>query len=92
MRELLEDVAKLNKLDYKEYLRSNEGDCFWDGNITFSGIKRVIYSLWHEGENEKGDDITFDYVGKSVKLYQEMVEKYSKEKMPVLFIEGTKYE
>jgi len=74
LRCILEDVKVLNSI---EAMSTDDYYSDWDGSLEFSGIKRVVYSLWHEGYNELGENM-MDWMDDTAKdYYVEMIQKYS---------------
>ncbi len=71
---ILKELKKINEIDYKE---TSDND-YWDGTLSFSGIKRMIYGLWNDGKNEKGEDMLKHMSPTAEKKYKAMIKKYSK--------------
>jgi hypothetical protein len=45
----------------------------WD----WSGFKRTLYSLWHDGRNERGDNLIWDGAPTANELHHRLIEKWS---------------
>lgn len=68
---LLREIKAIVKKDY------NESDWDeWDGKVSFSGIKRMIYGIWNEGKNEKNEDMTCWMSPTAKKMYRDLIDKY----------------
>ena len=83
MKTLLKELKEVIEIDYKE---SNGYD--WDGSVSYSGVKRLIYGLWHKGKNEKCEDMIKWMSPTARKKYKSMIRKY--EKTPFIKINFTK--
>lgn len=71
VRILLDALKEIVRLDYEEQVREGEnGD--WDGSSTYTGIKRMLYGLWHEGKNEKGENMVMHMAYQARQAYKQL--------------------
>lgn len=74
-KEILIGIKEVNKLDYEGRDKIHNG---WDGSLSFSGVKRMIYGLWNEGKNEDNCNMVPHFSTKAQYKYKDMIKKYSK--------------
>ena len=49
----------------------------YSGTISFSGIKRMIYGIWHDGKNEQNHDMVIHFNNETSKqLYKDLMLKF----------------
>lgn len=73
LKSILIELKEVNNYDYKE----NQIYDDWDGSLSFNGVKRLIYGLWHNGENELGHNLLKHMSKTAKKKYKTMIKKYS---------------
>ena len=49
-------------------------DFGWDGIISFTGLKRLLYGLWNDGKNELSQDMTIYMAIEARIKYFELIE------------------
>ena len=62
-REILEEIKKILQLENNL-------------KTTFSGVKRMLYGIWENGENEYGDDMSCHMPIDAQSAYKALIEKY----------------
>jgi hypothetical protein len=75
MREVLEDLRMLNRIQFEEC--SMDPYNTWDGTVTFWGARRFIYSLWHDGCNESGYWMMGHGTPVADMFHEELIKKWS---------------
>ena len=85
LREILERIKEINRVDFETRTDFDvEYDFEWDGSLSYEGIKRKLYSLWNNGENEQGDNLR-NWLTKEAKvLYDELVEDVKNIEQPII--------
>ena len=79
---ILKELKTIIEIDYNE---TNDNE-YWDGTVSFSGIKRMIYGLWNNGKNEKDEDMLKHMSPTAEKKYKAMIKKYSKKTKMSVFL------
>jgi len=71
LRQILTDIQKLEESE-REWIDS-------DIRFSFTGVKRYIYGIWHEGYNELGQCMICHMNDDLQEFYYKMIEAYSEE-------------
>ena len=79
---ILKELKNIIQIDYNE---TNDNE-YWDGTVSFSGVKRMIYGLWNNGKNEKDEDMLKHMSPTAEKKYKSMIKKYSKKPKMSVFL------
>jgi hypothetical protein len=79
-RAVLCDLKKVFQLETQEYDYEQCDLEDWAGEVSFNGIKRYIYGLWHNGENEQGHDMISNMGENTKEEYEKLMAKYSNKK------------
>ena len=68
-------------------------DCYYEVKIkaNITGLKRLIYGIWNNGENEKGESMVDHMYPEEKRMYFAVCSKYHKFTMPKINIEGLWY-
>ncbi|GAB3975917.1 hypothetical protein GCM10028806_34550 [Spirosoma terrae] len=93
LREILVELRHINALDYSEYQTNYTiyTKKTWKGNLRYSGIKRMIYSLWHNGMNELGQPHPYKIGGEAIQAFNHLCSRVVDTPMPSLWIGNTNY-
>lgn len=80
MKELLKRIKEISVIDYNGRMDHEE----WDGSLTLSGIKRLIYGIWHDGRNEYGDSMKIQMCHHAHVMYEALIEEYKDKLEPFM--------
>ena len=70
LKQLIQFVIMINTIEYGD----SQVDDGWDGHISYTGIKRLIYGLFHNGCNELNCNmLQYMPVGAAI-LYSAMIQ------------------
>jgi len=56
----------------------------WDGTLSYSGIKRLVFGLWHDGKNEKEENMTEYMPYQARQMYKQLINEYSNTPEPII--------
>ena len=72
---LREILNRINDIRIQDFNDANYLSFSWDGELSFNGIKRMIYGLWNKGITEEGFDMIHWMSPKAKQMYLELMEE-----------------
>ena len=62
-KDILKKIVLINKIHFETYefrmkMQTPSGEWIeWDGSLSYLGIKRLLFSIWNKGRNERGEEL-----------------------------------
>ena len=77
LREILSRIDEIRNQDFQD------SEYEWDGELSYNGIKRMIYGLWNQGLTEDDHDMIRWMSPKAKEMYRKLMEEVGNDKIEI---------